>query len=293
LLEGTLTPDLSEASQVLIELGVPAQYNAGMRFGYVATNLLDLWMEPRFNSERSSQLLFCELLTIHDEQQEYLLVKQTDGYSGWADKRHVAETDERIYRAFLAAPKSAVKSIQTGLFDRMKLSMPPHFLFYSTLVKPVRRSDGLVRIELPDGQNRVLKASAVAPTNAKGRQSVTGAKLVAEARRFLGVPYLWGGVSPAGFDCSGLVQSICRRFGIHVPRDTKDQIIVGTEVPREQVVTGDLLFFKRHVGFAIGKDRIIHSSVGGSGVRINSLRSGVLDYREDLDRDFNQARRIV
>ena len=151
----------------------------------------------------------------------------------------------------------------------------------------------LARIGLPDDQNRILKASAIAPTGSEGHKRVAGSMLVAEASRFLGVPYLWGGVSPNGFDCSGLVQTICRRFGIHVPRDTKDQIAIGTEIPREQVVTGDLLFFKRHVGFAIGTDRIIHSSVGGSGVRINSLRAGMADYREDLDRDFNQARRIV
>jgi cell wall-associated NlpC family hydrolase len=54
-----------------------------------------------------------------------------------------------------------------------------------------------------------------------------------------------------------------------------------------------LLFFKRHVGFAIGRDRVIHSSVGGSGVRINSLRPGADDYRPDLDRDFATARRIL
>jgi len=264
-----------------------------MRFAYVATNLLDLWMEPRFNSERSSQLFFCELLTVHDEQQGHLLVRQTDDYSGWVDKRHVVEIAERSYRTYLAAPKFAVKSVQTALFDRKHLKIPPHTLFYGTLVKAGRRSDGLVQIELPDGQRRILKASAVASVGRKGSHQVSNAMLVAEARRFLGVPYLWGGVSPAGFDCSGLVQTICRRFGIYVPRDTKDQIGVGAEIPRNLATTGDLLFFKRHVGFAIGHDRIIHSSVGGSGVRINSLRAGMPDYREDLDRDLNQARRIV
>jgi len=54
-----------------------------------------------------------------------------------------------------------------------------------------------------------------------------------------------------------------------------------------------LLFFQRHVGFAIGRDRIIHSSVGGSGVRINSLNPDMKDYRPDLDRDFATARRVL
>ncbi len=264
----------------------------GMRFAYVSTNLLDLWAEPRFNSERSSQLLFCELLTIQQEQQGYLLVRQADGYTGWVDRRQIVEIDETAYQAFLSAPKSVVKASQASIFDVKKAKTPPHILFYGTCVRAVRSSNGLVVIVLPDGERRMIRANTIASASRRS-DKLTGSMLVTEARRFLGVPYLWGGVSLAGYDCSGLVQTICQRFGRHVPRDTKDQINVGTEVPREQVRTGDLLFFKRHVGFAIGSDKIIHSSVGGSGVRINSLKAGLPDYRDDLDRDFNQARRIV
>jgi cell wall-associated NlpC family hydrolase len=64
-------------------------------------------------------------------------------------------------------------------------------------------------------------------------------------------------------------------------------------VDRADVKTGDLLFFKRHVGIALGADRLIHASMGGAGVRMNSLRPGMPDYRPDLDRDFAAARRIL
>jgi cell wall-associated NlpC family hydrolase len=122
---------------------------------------------------------------------------------------------------------------------------------------------------------------------------VNGRKLATEAIKFLGVPYLWGGISPLGFDCSGLVQTICARFGIAVPRDTDKQIRIGKQVQDMETRVGDLLFFKRHVGFALGQKRIIHASLGGGGVRINSLVPGAPDYRSDLDREFQQARRIV
>lgn len=264
-----------------------------MRFGYVATNILDLWAEPRFNSERSSQLLFCEMLSIHDEQQGYWQVKQQDGYSGWVDKRQIVEVGKQSFDDYLAAPKLAVRAIQARLFDSSSKTLHPHFLYYGTHVAKGSTTNAYVRVKLPDGQFRLLKASTLCSIGKLGRKPVTGLMLVREARRFLGVPYLWGGVSPAGFDCSGLVQTICKRFGIVVPRDTKDQINSGIQVAREDVAVGDLLYFKRHVGFAIGKDHIIHSSIGGSVVRINALRPGLPDYREDLDRDFNQARRIV
>lgn len=264
-----------------------------MRYGYVATNLLDLWAEPRFNSERSSQLLFCELLTIHDEQQGYYQVKQTDAYSGWCDTRQIVLIDEASYRAYQSAKRSVVRTPQTVILGSQHVGVSPHYIYYGTLVRVDRQSKGFAQVSLPDGQHRSIRAKALAPVTGRGASRLSGVKLVSEAKRFLGAPYLWGGVTPCGFDCSGLVQLVCRRFGLAMPRDTKDQIAIGAPIPREEVKTGNLLFFNRHVGFAIGQDRIIHCSVGGSGVRINSLRPGLPDYREDLDRDFNQARRIV
>jgi len=83
------------------------------------------------------------------------------------------------------------------------------------------------------------------------------------------------------------------RFGVFLPRDTKDQIKCGREVEQKEIVTGDLLFFKRHVAIATPRGRIIHSSVGGGGVRINSLRAGQELYRADLDRDYVTARRVL
>ena len=264
-----------------------------MRYGYVATNLLDLWAEPRFNSERASQLLYCEPLTIHDEQQGYLQVKQIDGYMGWVDTRQIIQIDEPAYKEYLSSKLHSVKTSQTAVFDKQRRHVIPHQLYYGSLVRVVRRSGVFAEIRLPDNQRRMVRANAIAAIPTRKKSTVTCSMLVSDARRFLGVPYLWGGVTPCGFDCSGLVQTVCRRFGIVVPRDTKDQITVGRVVPRKDVKTGDLLFFKRHVGIAVGKDRIIHCSIGGSGVRINSLRPGLPDYREDLDRDFAQARRIV
>jgi cell wall-associated NlpC family hydrolase len=80
---------------------------------------------------------------------------------------------------------------------------------------------------------------------------------------------------------------------MYVPRDTRDQISVGQRVERERIKSGDLLFFRRHVGLAVGRTHIIHASRGGGGVRLEALVPGLPVYREDLDRDFAQARRIT
>src|SRR5512138_731701 len=122
-----------------------------MRYGYVATNLLDLWAEPRFNSERSSQLLFCELLTIHDEQQGYFEIKQVDGYTGWADVRQIVLVDDSAYHAHLSAKLSVVKSTQITILSKRHEGVSPHHLYYGTLVRVKRQSKGFAEISLPDG----------------------------------------------------------------------------------------------------------------------------------------------
>ena len=107
--------------------------------------------------------------------------------------------------------------------------------------------------------------------------SKAGTKLVNDAMSFLGVPYVWGGTTPAGFDCSGLVQYVCAKNGIKIDRVTHEQILNGVEVPGESMLPGDLVFFKNssgyvhHVGMYIGDDKFIHAPHTGDVVKISSL----------------------
>jgi gamma-D-glutamyl-L-lysine dipeptidyl-peptidase len=265
-----------------------------MKHAFVATNLLDLWSEPRYNSERASQLLFGEVVSTGAVRKGFVRIVQPDGYVGWVDRRFIREVPKTPTTAYRKAAEFVV------MREKMKIvgtsgqaTVSPHFLYYGTRVRILTRDEsGRVGV-LPDGTQFRASANALTRITKSKDNKVVGSDLVREARRFLGVPYLWGGISPAGFDCSGLVRTVLSRYGIYVPRDTKDQIKAGRPIERTAVQTGDLLFFKRHVGLAIGRDRLIHASMGGSGVRINSLRPGSDDYRPDLDRDFATARRIL
>lgn len=275
-------------------IALRCQYKlTGMRYAWVTTNLLDLRAQPRFNAERVSQVLFGEIVTLGARKNGYCRILIGGGYRGWADGRFLsALSDTR--RAGYVRRINRILAVKTArIFDSVGKNIAPHFLFYGTRLSVRSRRGRQARVVLPDGTARFLKAGSLCPINEAGTRSVTGAMLVSEARKFLGVPYLWGGISPAGFDCSGFVQTVCARFGLTLPRDTREQVTVGSRRPRKETRSGDLLFFKRHVGFAIGRHRVIHASAGGTGVRINSLRAGDRDYREDLDRDFDQTRRIV
>jgi cell wall-associated NlpC family hydrolase len=110
------------------------------------------------------------------------------------------------------------------------------------------------------------------PTNTLGGQAV------ALAYQFLGVPYVWGGANPAGFDCSGLTMYVYRQLGIKLGHYTGFQYYEGRRVPREQLEAGDLVFFHansagvpQHEGMYIGDGAFIHAPHSGDVVRVSSL----------------------
>ena len=118
-------------------------------------------------------------------------------------------------------------------------------------------------------------AATKRPHHHPRHERVAGQQVVRYARRFLGVRYSWGGISPrTGFDCSGLVSFVYRHFGVSLPHYTVAQDSRGRHVPRRRLRPGDLLFFGLgHVGLYAGGGRFIHAPHTGARVRIERLRS--------------------
>ncbi|HEX3015581.1 MAG TPA: NlpC/P60 family protein [Desulfobacteria bacterium] len=124
--------------------------------------------------------------------------------------------------------------------------------------------------------------------------NVSGNALVSYALQFLGTPYVWGGASPAGWDCSGFVQYIYSQFGVSLPRVSEAQINVGTPVTDLQ--PGDLVFFSSdgpgasHVGIYIGGGRMINAENPRKGTRIEFIHDG---YWGSSYAPYLGARRII
>ncbi len=124
--------------------------------------------------------------------------------------------------------------------------------------------------------------------------SGSGETVVREASKYLGVPYVYGGATPNGFDCSGLVQYVFRKFGVELPHYTVTQAQRGTPVNREELRPGDVIFFGEnggrgflyHVGIYIGNNRFIHAPHTGDVVKVSALEG-------KYDRNFACARRYL
>ena len=117
-------------------------------------------------------------------------------------------------------------------------------------------------------------------------------KAALHAQDMVGKPYRYGGNSPNGFDCSGLVQYSYSRAGLSVPRTTRTQLNAGVAVSRKSLRAGDLVFFDQegrkfsHVGIYIGDGRFVHAPSSGKRVRINSLNERY------WNKHFTAARRM-
>ncbi|MBP2032296.1 cell wall-associated NlpC family hydrolase [Clostridium algifaecis] len=135
--------------------------------------------------------------------------------------------------------------------------------------------------------NDVQKIRNEAPSISRGGSAAaaSSSSIVAYASNFLGVPYVWGGTSPSGFDCSGLVQYVYAHFGISLPRTSQEQQCVGTAVSRENLQPGDLVFFGSpayHVGIYVGNGSYINAPKTGDVVKIASVDRS----------DFSGGRRV-
>ncbi|NHC21209.1 hypothetical protein G6554_23590 [Bacillus sp. MM2020_4] len=125
-------------------------------------------------------------------------------------------------------------------------------------------------------QQSTVKSAAVSlPTNnvAIPTNSGSASAVIAYAKQFLGVPYVWGGTTPNGFDCSGFVSYVYRSVGVGLPRVSRDQQNVGTRISPSQVQPGDLVFRGSpayHVGIYIGGGQYIHAPQTGDVVKIAS-----------------------
>jgi gamma-D-glutamyl-L-lysine dipeptidyl-peptidase len=196
------------------------------------------------------------------------------GYPGWIPSRQL--TSNASFGGLLSGRTAVV----TGPAAMLRGAVHPLKLSFGTRLPVVGISGGEVQVATPGGQVGALpSADARVDAASSAIPPPTGPELVATARMFLGVRYLWGGTSAFGFDCSGLVNLIYRVDGIVIPRDADAQALAGRSVARAALQPGDLVFFATdppsravsHVGMYIGGGEMIEAPNSTSVVHLISV----------------------
>jgi hypothetical protein len=258
-------------------------------YGIVNIAIVSLRAEPTHRAELVTQMLFGEAYSIVEEAPGWLKVRTADcGYEGWMDRRLHNPLHEKDADDYLRADKYVVSDyllfIQT--FDT-RITFPIYI--GSSFPRP---KDGILilgnsifTVELPE-EKPLAPVVGLSPKQAK---------LMRFAAAYLQAPYLWGGRSPAGIDCSGFAQIAFKSIGIALPRDASQQVLCGSTVDFvEESRPGDLAFFENengditHVGIVCGPRKIIHASAK---VRIDTLDSTGIFCEEE--KSYSHTLRII
>lgn len=129
----------------------------------------------------------------------------------------------------------------------------------------------------PVSINKIAGLPDTSTDSASAQATATGNALITTAKKYMGVPYVWGGTTTEGFDCSGFTQYVMKQNGITIPRTAAEQYATGTPVDKSQLRVGDLVFFTTykegasHVGFYMGDGKFIHASSANEQVTISNL----------------------
>lgn len=204
---------------------------------------------PDDDARQGSELLYGETLELYEADSGWAWVRNdTDGYVGYVRTGALSGPD--------AVPTHRVAALRTCLYAGPDIKQPPRDMLHMTSpVAVAEQHDGWCRLAGDDAG--WLWARHLAPLKA------CAPDWIATARRFMGAPYVWGGRSSFGLDCSALVQLALSRAGIAAPRDSDMQEAgVGEPVAGglEAAVPGDLLFYPGHVVILVGGGRILHAN---------------------------------
>ena len=286
------------------------------RMAVVELSTIYMRIKPDYESALETQELMGTVVEIVGEDGYWREIVSPQPYRAWATEKGLVEMSKEELDAYEAAPKV----IYTGLYGHIYKESSNRSeticdLVGGDIMRYVGKKGKWTEVMLPSGRKGYVPAKELEPHTgfvsiAQGEGSAesispeTTEAIIAEAQKLLGVPYLWGGMSAKGVDCSGLVRISHIMNGILLPRNASQQVKCGerVEVPRQarndreaaleataNLERGDLVFFGTpatdekpmritHVGIYLGEGKIIHSS---HMVRINSLIPGEEDYYEN------------
>jgi hypothetical protein len=256
------------ASRVKVELLRPPEGEAL----WVTSSVADLRKSPDHASELLNQMIMGEAAERLKAEGDWFLARLPDGYIGWIRSWYVRESARDKIAAFMDRAGMRVEANVAYVRSSPGEEGPPvSDIVAGSRVEAGPSESGYRGVTLPGGRSGFMRGSELGGIGGESAPSREG--IISRAERYLGIPYLWGGTSPKGFDCSGLVKRVFSQEGIELPRDSDRQALMGSEIRVGETEPGDLLFFGdgetiSHVAISLGGSRFIHAY---GEVRINSL----------------------
>ena len=278
-------------------------------FGIVSLSVGNVRSKPGNAEELATQVLLGMVVKLLKKERGYYLIQSSDQYLGWLDSDALFVTNRSVVDDWV----SAHKFIATGIFTMVReqpdaKAQPVCDLVAGGIMKSLGQSGSWAQVELPDGRKGFVERALVEDYETwKSTRKLTGENIEMTAKSLMGVPYLWGGTSVKGMDCSGFAKTVFRLNGMELNRDADQQALMGEDVNTgdefQNLRKGDLLFFGRkatperresisHVGIYLENKTFIHTP-SGRGVRLGSFDPASPYYDEPNLKRFVRVRRLI
>lgn len=320
--QGTLTgkTNLPEARATLLEKlksqgtpytdsiqSLPAAVLGEQTYGVVTISVANIRSQPRDAAELATQALLGMPLQVLDKDRGWYLVQTPDHYIAWVDWGGLQRMNKGEFEAWEAADKIMVLAPYTFSYEKPDAQgQTVSDLVAGDQLNLLDESAEFYHVVYPDGRNAYVAKTDAQPYK-KWLESlaISEDRLVNTAKRMMGLPYLWGGTSYKGVDCSGFTKTIYYLNGWVLPRDASQQVDTGelldTAGGFSNLRPGDLLFFGTkaseqtkekvtHVGMWIGNNEFIHAS---GRVRISSMDAKAPHYDDYEKNRFLRAKRLL
>ena len=219
----------------------------------INVSVANVYSKSDFDSSVLTQALLGESCLILDSLPKWVKIRQEDGYEGWLNQFYGIISNQPYDSNNICGDLNSI------VYQNKDLTVPIRDLTFGNQLKTEKMKEGL-RVFLPDGIQGWTSCKTRQVPNEINRKS-----LIILIRKFLGCQYLWGGKSPKGFDCSGLIQTVFNAFGILLPRDSKDQsnFFGSNIIDRNITEMGDLHFFGSkgkvsHIAITAENGKYIH-----------------------------------
>ncbi len=285
---------------------LPAASLGAETFGVVRVSVGNVRSTPEHSGELATQALLGMPLRVLERNGEWYRVQTPDQYIAWLDHGAFQRLDRAGFDRWQRARKLIVTVNQAMSWAEPKLGgQSVSDLVAGDLLEFLGEQGSYFQVGYPDGRRAFVAKTDAQPYEAwLASLKATEGSLVQTGRRFMGLPYLWGGTSAKGVDCSGFTKTVYLLNGFTLPRDASQQALTGepidTQAGFQNLRPGDLLFFGKkredgtdrvvHVAMWVGNGQFIHAS---SLVQINSFDPAAPDYDEYNHHRFLFAKRLL
>jgi len=278
--------------------------------GITTVSVANLRPTPRHSAELVTQAILGTPVKVLKKEANWYLIQTPDSYLGWTAVGGITLCTEKGLSNYNQSERIIFTDLTGTCYSLPdKNSRPVSDIVAGSILETTGLKMGFLEVQFPDGrggyipQDQCMLLAEWRELFPAGQETI-----VKTALKFLGLPYLWGGTSSKGVDCSGFTKTVYFMNGIILQRDASQQALygelVGNHDNMDKLEPGDLLFFGihetdstaekvTHVGICIGNGEIIHSSSGAGFVKINSLVPGRDNYNGYLDSIFIRTRRIL